>query len=161
VRLNPWVYGLSLVVGILGFVFAGRAFMAYHDAAETFTEVELQYVPDSFAWRDGQFENGSATFRVVNDSDYRATVEHFGISLRFDGMFAGSDYRRWEPVSVPAGETREIPVTFTVTANSIQAEGGTAALGFVGQLRLTFASIEEPLVFRFRGDIGTAPYEDG
>lgn len=160
-RLNPWIYGASLLVGILGVVFAGRAYLTYLDATETFTEVELQYVPGSFAWQDAGFENGSARFRVVNESDYRATVEHFGISLQFDGQFAGTDYDRWEPISVPAGETSEIPVNFSVTANSIQTRGGTAMLTFQGTLRLTFASIEEPLVFRFRGDIGMTPYEDG
>jgi hypothetical protein len=160
VRLNPIVYGASLVVGILGVVFAARAFLTYHDATETFTELELQYVPGSFDWQDPQFEHGSATFRIVNDSDYRATVEHFGISLHFDALFAGSDYTRWEPVSIAPGDMREIPVAFTVTANSIQAQGGTATLGFQGQLRLTFASIEEPLFFRFRGDIGVTPYAE-
>jgi hypothetical protein len=158
-RLNPLVLALTLVIGITGVVFAFRAVTTYSDAAEAFTQVELHYVPGSFEWEDPEFETGSGDFRIVNDSQFPVTVESFTITLNFDDDFAGSDYSTWQPKNIAPGEALEVPVTFTVTSNSIQALGGTALLRFAGQLRLTFVEFEEPLAFRFQGNIGETTYE--
>ena len=158
-RLNPLVLGISLLIGVGGLVLGLRAFSTYSDAAKAFTRIELAYVPDSFEWQDPEYDRAEATVRVTNDSQFPATVESFRIDLRFDGEFAGSDYDRWIPMKVPANETREIPVHFTVTANSIQAEGGDAQLSFGGQLLVRFARFERPLSFRFRGPIGQVGYD--
>jgi len=159
VRLNPLVLGLTLLIGIPGLIFAARAFATYHDATEAFTKTELQYVRGSFRWEDPEFENATAVFRIVNGSQFEITVESLMVALTFDGEFAGTDYERWQPIRVAPGDTRDIPFNFTVTSNSIQPRGGTANLGFRGQLRITFAEFEEPLAFRFSGNIGVTPYE--
>ena len=159
-RLNPFILLLTIVAGIVGAVATVRAFSTYDGAAGAFTDVELQYVPDSFRWLDPDFDQGEARFRVVNDSDFDATVESFGISLRFDGTFAGSDYDRWEFQTVSSGDQFEFPVRFSVTANSIQSGGGEAVLGFTGQMRVVFDEFEQALNFRFRGEIGITPYEN-
>lgn len=138
-----------------------RAFATYDDAAEAFTRIELAYVPDSFEWQSDDFETGSARFRIINGSSFRAEVESFSIALQFDGEFAGSDYERWEPMIIPARESREVEREFTVTANSIQSEGGTAQLTFTGQLLVRFEEFEQPLSFRFRGRIGQVEARDG
>lgn len=160
-RLNPLVLGLTLIIGIPGIIFAGLGFASYHDATEAFTKTELQYVRGSFRWEDPEFDRATALFRIVNGSQFEVTVESLMVALTFDGEFAGTDYDPWEAIRIPPGETREIPFNFTVTANSIQERGGTAELGFTGQLRITFAEIEEPLAYRFRGNIGVTPYEGG
>lgn len=158
-RMNPIVLVITVLIGVVGIAFSVRAYTTYEDAAEAFTRIELRYVPDSFQWEDSDFEEGTARFLVVNDSRFSATVESFNISLRFDGRFAGSDYDRWQQVVVSGNEVVEIPTRFTVTANSIQHEGGTANIGFAGQLVVRFNEFEQPLSFRFGGDIGEVGYE--
>lgn len=157
-RLNPFILLATLLIGLPGLIFTVRAFGAYEGAADAFTRVELQYVAGSFAWEDPDFEIGTARIRVVNNSKFDATVESFNISLRFGGQFAGSDYNRWEAIVVPGGESVEIPAVFTVTANSIQERGGTANLQFSGQLVVHFEEFEQPLSFRFSGEIGQTTY---
>ncbi|CAN5828731.1 hypothetical protein BH23CHL2_BH23CHL2_13830 [soil metagenome] len=157
-RLNPFILLATLLIGVPGMIFTVRAFGTYEGAADAFTRVELQYVEGSFAWEDPDFEIGAARFRVVNNSKFDATVESFSISLRFAGQFAGSDYNRWESIVVPGGESVEIPAVFTVTANSIQERGGTANLQFSGQMVIRFEEFEQPLSFRFRGEIGQTTY---
>lgn len=159
-RLNPIVLVATLLVGVGGVFFGARAFSTYDDAAEAFTRVELAYVPGSFEWQDAEFEEATATFRVINDSRFLAVVESFRISLNFDGEFAGSDYDTWQEMRVPGNASREIPVRFTVTANSIQAEGGTADLTFGGQMLVRFERFEQPLSFRFRGTIGQEAFDE-
>lgn len=158
-RLNPIVLVLTVIVGVIGIVFSVRAYTTYESAAEAFTRVDLRYVPGSFQWEDSQFEEGTAQFMVVNDSRYTATVENFSISLRFDGRFAGSDYNPWQEMVVPGNESLEVPARFTVTTNSIQHEGGSANIGFAGQLVVRFDEFEQPLSFRFGGNIGEVGYE--
>ncbi len=102
-RLNPLLLVVVAVMGVASFVVAFRAFTSYHDAAEAFTQVEMQYVPDSFRWDDPAFESATATFKVVNSSSFPATLESFSVALNFDGAFAGSDYSRWIPINIPAG----------------------------------------------------------
>ena len=161
-RLNPLVLIATLLVGLGGLIFGVRAFITYDDAAEAFTQIELAYVPDSFEWQVSDYNEGTATFRVINDSSFTAEVESFSVHLQFDGNFAGSDYREhWEPITVPGGESREIPVRFTVTTNSIQSQGGDAQLGFSGQILVRFEEFEEPSSFRFRGSIGQVEASDG
>lgn len=160
-RLNPIVLTATIVVGIVGLFFGIRAFATYGDAAEAFTRIELTYVPDSFEWQDPEYEEGTATLRVVNSSQFPATVESFSISLRFDGQFAGSDYSYWPPTIVPAHESLDVPVRFEVTTNSIQEIGGEAQLSFAGQLLVRFARFEQPLSFRFRGPIGQVEFDGG
>ena len=157
-RLNPLVLVASLIIGIGGVLLGARAILTYGDAAEAFTQIELAYVPGSFEWQDADYENGTATFQLINRSRFRASVESFSIALRFDGDFAGSDYDRWQTMTVPGDEVREIPARFTITTNSIQEEGGTANLSFGGQLLVRFAKFEQPLSFRFRGTIGQVDY---
>lgn len=160
-RLNPFILIATLIVGIGGLVMGIRAFATYDDAAEAFTRLELVYVADSFEWQSDDYETGTATFRITNGSSFPADIESFSIALQFDGDFAGSDYERWEPIIVPAGESRVIPATFTITSNSIQDKGGTAQLSFSGQVLARFAEFEQPLSFRFRGTIGPVEASDG
>lgn len=158
-RLNPLLLVATLLFGIPGIIFAARAFATYHDATEAFTQAELLYVRDSFRWEDPAFDRGTALFRIENGSQYTITVENLMVTLRFDGEFAGTDYEPWQAIRIAPGETHEVPMNFTVTANSIQDRGGSADLGFTGQLRITFAEFEEPLAYRFGGNIGVVPYE--
>ena len=157
-RLNPIVLALTLIVGVGGLILAIRAFSTYSDAAEAFTHVELAYLPNSFEWQDAEYDEAIATFRVVNDSQFPATVETFNIALRFDSDFAGSDYSTWVPMRVPANQSREISMSFEVTTNSIQHEGGDSQLNFTGQMLVRFARFEQPLSFRFRGSMGQVDY---
>jgi hypothetical protein len=161
VRLNPLLLVATLLFGVPGTIFAARAFATYHDATEAFTQAELLYVRDSFRWEDPEFDRGTALFRIENGSQFTITVESLMLSLRFDDEFAGAEYERWQAIRIAPGETEEFRMNFSVTANSIQERGGSALLSFAGQLRITFAEFEEPLAYRFRGDIGVVPYEGG
>jgi hypothetical protein len=159
-RLNPVVLVASLLVGLGGLFFGVRALLTYNDAAEAFTQVELVYVRGSFQWQDAEYDQGTATFQVVNRSRFRAVVESFRISVYFDGEFAGSDYDALPDLIVPGHETREISAHFSITTNSIQNQGGTANLAFGGQTLVRFAKFEQPLSFRFRGTIGQVEFDD-
>ncbi len=159
-RLNPVVLVVSLLVGLGGLFFGVRAYLTYNDAAEAFTKIELSYVRGSFQWQDPEYDEGTATFQVVNSSRFRAVVESFRVSVYFDGEFAGSDYDRWQDLTVAGNETREIPARFSITTNSIQSQGGTADIAFAGQLLVRFAQFEQPLSFRFRGTIGQVPFNE-
>ncbi|MEZ4522325.1 MAG: hypothetical protein R3A46_11885 [Thermomicrobiales bacterium] len=158
-RINPVILAATMLVGIFGIVFGVRAFTTYDDASEAFTRVELQYIPDSFKWQDPEYDQAVASFRVVNGSSFRADVEGFSVSLRFDGEFAGTDYDIWPGLIVPGNESREFQMQFSVTTNSIQDQGGTADLSFTGQMLVRFEEFEQPLSFRFRGGMGKVPYD--
>ncbi len=159
-RLNRIVVVVALIVGLGGSWLTARAFQQYLDATEAFSLVDLRQEPDTFRWLDPDYGEAEAVFEFVNRSERDITVESLSLSLRFDQQFAGADYAPWEPMEIPAGERRTFPATFTITANSIQHRGGDANLSFRGQMKLSFANIEEPLVVRFRGQIGQVPYHE-
>ena len=99
------------------------------------------------------FVTGAAELRAATG----ATV---WMGRRFDGEFAGSWYQAWEPVELAPGQTITLSPTFTVTTNSIQAEGGQATLSLSGQVRVAYAGIERTLTRNLRGEIGAVAWEE-
>lgn len=152
--LNRWVLLLSLIIGALGIWSIQRAFVDYRQAAESFTEVSVSYVPDSFVWRDPTYSTGQADFRVVNDTPEAVTIELAQLRLYFDGAFAGAEYAGWEPVVVPEGEEMRFTSAFQVTTPRLDSRGDEAEISVRGDLRLRFDGIERPLVVRVRDTIG-------
>lgn len=147
-------------MGVFGVWFAQDAFRQYIDATEAFTNVSMEYEPDSFVWVDPEFDVGQANLTIINDSDHAVVVEHMSMFLDFDGRFAGAHYDPWEDVEIPAGESYTFTAEFTITANSIQSRGGEAELGIRGTMGLEFDEIDEPYTVRFQGDIGTVGWTE-
>lgn len=160
-RINRWVLLASAIIGLAGAWSLFTAFRDYVDTVNSFTEVDLQYVKGSFSWADPEFERGSAKVEIFNDSGHDVTVTHFSIFLEFDGEFAGTDYRTWDDLAIPAGESRVVTAEFQVTATRRQDQGGTADLGLHGSMWLEFEEIEEPLSISFAGTIGQVGWEGG
>jgi hypothetical protein len=160
VRLNRWVLLTALLVGVVGTGFLVRAVQQFVDANRSYTSFAVRYVPDSFTWLDAEFEQGVAQVTITNEADRLMTIEYLTLHLRFDGEFAGSWYQAWEPVELAPGQTITLSPTFTVTTNSIQAEGGQATLSLSGQVRVAYAGIERTLTRNLRGEIGAVAWEE-
>lgn len=158
-RLNRWVLLVTLLIGVVGTGFLVRAVQQFLDANRSYTSFVVRYVPDSFTWLDAEYEHGAAEVTITNDADRLMTIEYLTLHLSFDGEFAGSWYQAWEPVELAPGETITLSPNFTVTTNSIQAEGGSATLTLGGQIRVAYAGIERTLTRNLQGTVGEVAWE--
>jgi hypothetical protein len=159
VRFNRWALLVALLVGIVGTGFLVRAVQQFVDANRSYTSFVVRYVPGSFSWLDAGYEQGVAQVTITNEADRLMTIEYLTLHLYFDGEFAGSWYQDWEPVELAPGQTITLAPTFTVTTNSIQAEGGQASLSLRGQIRVAYVGIERTLTRNLAGEIGEVAWE--
>ena len=159
-RPNRYVILVSILLGAFGAWFTADAVGQYLNTARSFAAVDAHYVEDSFRWLDPNHEEALADFVIVNDSDNDARLSHFGLSLFFDGEFAGARYRQWEPVDVPAGESVQVEIHFQTSITRVRDQGSDAELSVRGRLRLDFEGIERDMTVRTSGTLGRVPYEE-
>lgn len=159
-RPNRYIILISILLGVFGAWFSADAVGQYLNTARSFASVDANYVEDSFTWLDPNHERATAEFEIVNDSDNDAELTYFGVSLFFDGRFAGARYDQWETVEIPAGESVPVRIPILISISELRPEGSDAELSMRGQLQLDFDGIERVMTVPTSGTIGRAPYEE-
>lgn len=160
-RLHRWVLLTSLVVGLLGTASVVYAVDQYLHAAESFDRVSVEYVPDSFVWRDTGYEHATARLSLVNGSDVDITVELFEVNLNLDGRFAGAMYQAWKPVVIPRRSALPVDVPLQVTSSPLLGRGGEAEIRLQGRARFVFAGIGQDLIIPFQKRLGQVNRVEG
>lgn len=153
---NRLIFIATLALGLAGGWTLWAATSQYVDVARAYTHVTVTYQEGSYRWLDAEYENGSAAFQIENGSRHAVTLESLDLHLTFDGEFAGSNYERFEPVLVPAGESRVIEVHFQVTNGAPQA-GRDAQIGIDGKGVCRFEGIKPSRGVDIRAEIGRVP----
>jgi hypothetical protein len=153
-RPNRWVLLISLIAGIGGTWSYLTAIQDYRTTAEAYTSVDAVYVAGSFVWLDDADRAAEAEFIISNDSRADARVDFLILRLYLDGAFAGAQYRPWEALEIPRGAERRITVPFEFAGDEQRPDAAQSDITLRGEMRLVFASIEQPLTVSLRERIG-------
>lgn len=161
---------VSVLLGVGGIIGLSDAVSDYTGTLRTYTQVDATYDEGSFRWLEPDFNRARLTMTLRNDSPVEATVINIDLFLRFDGeldgqiidnAFAGTNYNRFDQVTIAAGDSQSVPIEIEVTTNSIQPAGGTAELSLRGSMEVEFEGIERRLTLDLADNIGVVPGEVG
>ena len=147
---------LTLVIGVAGAWTLRDAASEYADAIRAYTRVGVEARAGSFAWTTPEYGAATLTLTLVNDSAHDATAESLDAQLRFDGVFAGSNYAPFTPLLVPAGDSRDVIIALTVTTSDHAAVAPTADVTVDGTLVFRFAGIKPSRSVDLYVDLGRA-----
>lgn len=159
-RPNRYVILVSVLLGVFGIWFSAQAVGQYLNTVRSFSNVELEYIEDSFTWEDPGHERAHAEFVMRNQSENEATISYLALNLYFDDDFAGARYQPWDPIVVPAGESVTVEVPFLVSIENLRPAGSEADLRVSGEMRLEFEGIQRDMTVRVVESIGRVPYEE-
>jgi hypothetical protein len=154
--VNRLLIAITFAVGAAGAWTLWDATDQYAGVLRAYARVTANYQPDSFVWLDADYVQARATFVVTNASVRDATLESMDLHLEFDGEFAGSNYARFEPLRVPAGETRLVELNLTVTSGG-KGNGGEVELALRGSAVFRFDDIQRSRTDLVFADIGHVP----